>query len=59
MSDVQCYVGYFPADCPKYSWAILVNNWQGSRAQLKDDIEALLLNLFTQHEGTSRPADED
>lgn len=59
MGDVQCYVGYFPADCPKYSWAILVNNWQGSRSHMKDEIETLLLNLFTQHQGTSRPADED
>ena len=47
MSDVQCYVGYFPADKPKYSWAILVNNWHGTRTHLKDEIEMLLLNLFT------------
>ena len=58
MGDVQCYVGYFPADCPKYTWAVLVNNWQGSRSHLKDEIETLLLNLFTQRKGESRPADE-
>lgn len=58
MGDVQCYVGYFPADNPKYTWAILVNNWQGERSHLKYEIETLLLDLFTQQKGTSRPADE-
>ncbi|MGN0213467.1 MAG: D-alanyl-D-alanine carboxypeptidase/D-alanyl-D-alanine-endopeptidase [Muribaculaceae bacterium] len=58
MGDVQCYVGYFPADSPKYTWAVLVNNWQGERSHLKNEIETLLLNLFTQYRGKSRPADE-
>ncbi|MGM9803848.1 MAG: D-alanyl-D-alanine carboxypeptidase/D-alanyl-D-alanine-endopeptidase [Muribaculaceae bacterium] len=58
MSDVQCYVGYFPADNPQYTWAVLVNNWQGSRTTLKDDIEALLLELFTQQKGTSHSVND-
>ncbi len=57
MSDVQCYVGYFPAENPQYSWAILVNNWHGSRANLKDEIELLLLNLFSGLDTQSSPAD--
>ena len=58
MSDVQCYVGYFPVENPQYSWAILVNNWHGSRANLKDEIELLLLNLFSGLGSTSSSADE-
>ena len=58
MSDVQCYVGYFPIENPQYSWAILVNNWHGSRANLKDEIELLLLNLFSGLGSTSSSADE-
>lgn len=46
MRDVQCYVGYFPADEPKYAWAVLVNNWHGSRPNLKEMIDSLLLNIF-------------
>ena len=57
MGDVQCYVGYFPAENPQYSWAILVNNWHGSRANLKDEIELLLLNLFSGLDTQSSPAD--
>lgn len=57
MSDVQCYVGYFPAENPQYSWAILVNNWHGSRANLKDEIELLLLNLFSGLDTQSSPAE--
>ncbi|MGN0229800.1 MAG: D-alanyl-D-alanine carboxypeptidase/D-alanyl-D-alanine-endopeptidase [Muribaculaceae bacterium] len=57
MSDVQCYVGYFPAENPQYSWAILVNNWHGSRAYLKDEIELLLLNLFSGLDTQSSPSE--
>lgn len=46
MTDVQCYVGYFPADNPQYAWAILVNNYNGSRKELKNNIDRLLINLF-------------
>ncbi|MBP5687105.1 MAG: D-alanyl-D-alanine carboxypeptidase/D-alanyl-D-alanine-endopeptidase [Muribaculaceae bacterium] len=46
MRDVQCYVGYFPANEPKYAWAVLVNNWHGSRLNLKEVIDSLLLGIF-------------
>jgi len=46
MRDVQCYVGYFPANEPKYAWAVLVNNWHGTRSNLKEMIDSLLLNIF-------------
>ena len=46
MRDVQCYVGYFPADEPQYTWAVLVNNWHGSRTNLKEMIDRLLLGIF-------------
>jgi D-alanyl-D-alanine carboxypeptidase/D-alanyl-D-alanine-endopeptidase (penicillin-binding protein 4) len=46
MRDVQCYVGYYPADAPKYAFVVLVNNWNCSRATLKDRIDDLLLGLF-------------
>lgn len=46
MRDVQCYVGYFPADEPKYAWAVLVNNWHGSRPNLKEMIDNLLFGIF-------------
>ena len=46
MRDVQCYVGYYPADEPRYAWAVLVNNWHGSRPNLKNMIDRLLINVF-------------
>lgn len=46
MRDVQCYVGYFPADAPRYAFAVLVNNWNCSRAEVKDRIDDMLIGLF-------------
>lgn len=46
MRDVQCYVGYYPAEDPQYAWAVLVNNWHGSRPNLKDMIDRLLIGIF-------------
>lgn len=46
MSHVQCYVGYFPAGEPKYAFAVLVNNWHGSRPSIKDLIDQLLIDAF-------------
>ena len=46
MRDVQCYVGYYPADQPQYAWAVLVNNWHGTRLNLKEMIDRLLINIF-------------
>ena len=48
MRDVQCYVGYYPADEPQYAWAVLVNNWHGTRLNLKEMIDRLLINIFEQ-----------
>ncbi len=46
MTQVQCFVGYWPAHDPQYSWAVLANNWNCSRNQLKDKIAAMLLSIF-------------
>ncbi len=46
MSDVQCYVGYFPADEPKYAIALLINNYDCSRSRLSSMIESLLVDLM-------------
>ena len=46
MRDVQCYVGYYPAEEPQYAWAVLVNNWHGSRPNLKNMSDRLLINIF-------------
>lgn len=46
MNNVQCFVGYFPADRPRYTWAVLVNNYTCDRATLRADLGALLVNLF-------------
>lgn len=48
MSDVQCFTGYYPADKPEYTVTILVNNFVCSRAQLRRNIEQLLVELFPQ-----------
>ena len=46
MRDVQCYVGYYPAEEPRYAWAVLVNNWHDSRQNLRNMIDRLLINIF-------------
>jgi len=48
MSDVQCFVGYYPARQPRYAWAVLANNYNCSRTQIKQHIGNLLINLFGQ-----------
>ena len=47
MSDVQCFVGYYPVQNPKWGFVTLINNWHGPRRALKDKIDNLLLDLFT------------
>ena len=47
MRDVQCFVGYYPADEPRYAWTLLVNNWTGTRQQLRRNMGQLLINLFS------------
>ncbi|MGN1245869.1 MAG: D-alanyl-D-alanine carboxypeptidase/D-alanyl-D-alanine-endopeptidase, partial [Muribaculaceae bacterium] len=48
MSDVQCFTGYYPADKPEYTVTILVNNFVCTRAELRRNIEQLLVGLFWQ-----------
>lgn len=46
MTQVQCFVGYYPASKPEYTFAALVNNWNGSRAALKEKIGMMLMRIF-------------
>ena len=46
MRHVQCFVGYYPADEPRYAFAVLVNNFSCSRESIKEQIGTLLCNLF-------------
>ena len=46
MTDVQCFVGYYPAREPKYAFAVLVNNYNCPRKELKNLIDRMLINLF-------------
>lgn len=48
MNAVQCFVGYYPAKRPRYAWALLANNWTGSRADLRDKMDVMLISLFGQ-----------
>lgn len=50
MNGVHCYAGYYPAQEPKYAVAILVNAFNGPRADLRKNIERLLINLLVQEE---------
>ena len=46
MRHVQCFVGYYPAEEPRYAFAVLVNNYTCSRASIKDQIGTFLCNLL-------------
>ena len=46
MRHVQCFVGYYPADEPRYAFAVLVNNFNCSRASIKDQIGTFICNLL-------------
>ena len=46
MRNVQCFVGYYPADKPRYAFAVLVNNYKCSRPAIREQIGTLLCNLF-------------
>ena len=46
MRHVQCFVGYYPADEPRYAFAVLVNNFTCSRTSIKDQIGTFLCNLL-------------
>lgn len=46
MRHVQCFVGYYPADEPRYCFAVLVNNFTCSQASIREQIGVFLCNLF-------------
>ena len=46
MRHVQCYVGYYPAQEPRYAFAVLVNNFTCSQASIREQIGTFLCNLF-------------
>jgi len=46
MRHVQCFVGYYPADRPRYAFAVLVNNFNCSQAGIREQIGTFLCNLF-------------
>ena len=50
MSAVQSFVGYYPAKHPKYAWALIANNWNGTRADLRNKMDEMLISLFGQPE---------
>ena len=50
MSAVQSFVGYYPAKNPKYAWALIANNWNGTRADLRNKMDEMLISLFGQPE---------
>ncbi len=45
ISKVQTYTGYYNKNGKRYAFAILVNNFTGSRETLRNQMEKLLLNL--------------
>ena len=46
MRHVRCFVGYYPAEEPRYAFAVLVNNFTCSQASVKEQIGTFLCNLF-------------
>jgi D-alanyl-D-alanine carboxypeptidase/D-alanyl-D-alanine-endopeptidase (penicillin-binding protein 4) len=46
MTNVQAYAGYIEKGDKRYAVAIIINNFTDKRAQLKKDIEQLLLSLL-------------
>ena len=46
MRHVQCFVGYYPAQEPRYAFAVLVNNFTCSQASIREQIGCFLCNLF-------------
>ena len=46
MRHVQCFVGYYPADEPRYAFAVLANNFTCSQAGIREQIGVFLCDLF-------------
>ncbi len=46
ITNVQSYAGYVIKEGKRYAFALIVNNYTGKRADLRKDMEQLLLNVF-------------
>lgn len=46
MSGIQSYAGYLEKNGKRYAFAIIVNHWNGDRADLRNEMEKLLNGLF-------------
>ena len=46
MSGVQSYAGYIDKDGKKIAFAIVVNHWNGTRQQLRAEMEKLLNGMI-------------
>ena len=46
MRHVQCFVGYYPGDEPRYAFAVLANNFTCSQAAIREQIGIFLCDLF-------------
>ena len=46
ITNVQSYAGYVEKDDKRYAFAIIVNNFTGKRADVRKEIEQLLVGLF-------------
>lgn len=49
MSGIQSYTGYLEKDGKRYAFAIIVNHWNGSRNQLKREMEKLLIEMVNKN----------
>ena len=48
MRHVQCFVGYYPAEEPRYAFAVLANNFTCSQANIRELIGVFLCDLFAE-----------
>lgn len=46
MSGVQSYAGYLDKDGKKIAFALVVNHWNGTRQQLRAEMEKLLNGMI-------------
>ena len=56
MSGIQSYAGYIEKDGKDYAFALVVNHWNGSRAELRTYMEKLLIDVFAPAQAVKKPA---
>ena len=56
MSGIQSYAGYVEKDGKDYAFALVVNHWNGSRAELRTYMEKLLIDVFAPAQAVKKPA---